>query len=343
MRKRNVFMPVLTIAVFIGPAAGITALAAENDPGPLIRALWLVQRHGTAEAVDPANDERVKGTLFKALGKDGTLTQSGVTGLMDPKTFAQLAGPDGKLDREEVHRLTEADIPASRRRLHPAVTAHLDLLTTGLDQIDERHRAGASALADWIVAHHRPGELPHATAICTGNSRRSFFTALMGNAAAAYFGLPEVRFHCGGTEPTTCNPRTLRALRAIGIESEPTGDEAPRGQTEPNTANPIYRLRWGTPESGSTASPYEVLEFSKRYDDPVNPQHGFAALMVCSDADAACPVVKGASVRIAMPFLDPKIYDGSAFEQAKYTERRDDIGRVLLAAILQARRRLTIP
>src|SRR5262249_16949627 len=193
MRKGNVLMPVLTAAMLASSGAEVRAV--ENDPGPLIRALWLLQRHGTAEAVNLANDEHVKGTLFKALGKDGILTQSGVTGLMDSKIFARLAGPDGKLDREEARRLTDADIPASRRRLHPPAAAHLDLLTTGLDQIDERHRAGASALADWIVSHHRPGELLHVTAICTGNSRRSFFTALMGNAAAAYFGLPEVRFH----------------------------------------------------------------------------------------------------------------------------------------------------
>ena len=38
-----------------------------------------------------------------------------------------------------------------------------------------------------------------------------------------------------------------------------------------------------------------------------------------------------------MPYLDPKIYDGGAFEAAKYAERRDDIGRVMLAVIMQAR------
>ncbi len=38
-----------------------------------------------------------------------------------------------------------------------------------------------------------------------------------------------------------------------------------------------------------------------------------------------------------MPFLDPKIYDGSTFEKAKYTERRDDIARTLLKAICEAR------
>ena len=34
--------------------------------------------------------------------------------------------------------------------------------------------------------------------------------------------------------------------------------------------------------------------------------------MVCGEADAACPFVKGAALRVSMPYLDPKIYDGGA-------------------------------
>ena len=41
-----------------------------------------------------------------------------------------------------------------------------------------------------------------------------------------------------------------------------------------------------------------------------------------------------------MPYLDPKIYDDGAFESAKYAERRDDIGRLMLSVMAQARRRI---
>jgi len=61
--------------------------------------------------------------------------------------------------------------------------------------------------------------------------------------------------------------------------------------------------------------------------------------MVCSEADAECPLVKGAKLRISLPYLDPKIYDGSAFEAAKYAERRDDLGRLMLAVMSLVRRR----
>jgi hypothetical protein len=149
----------------------------------------------------------------------------------------------------------------------------------------------------------------------------------MGNLAAAYFGMPDIRFHSGGTAPTAFNPRTVSALKAIGFDVESTGKEAERG--EPTTQNPVYRVSWG--------DGLEALEFSKRHGDATNPQNGFAALMVCSEADEACPFVKGATLRLSMPYLDPKIYDGGVYEAAKYAERRDDIGRLMLSVMVQAR------
>ncbi len=59
--------------------------------------------------------------------------------------------------------------------------------------------------------------------------------------------------------------------------------------------------------------------------------------MVCSDADAACPSVPGAGIRVSMPYLDPKLYDDTDFEAKKYAERRDDIGRTMMAVMMQLR------
>jgi arsenate reductase len=193
--------------------------------------------------------------------------------------------------------------------------------------IDEPHRLAGEKLARWIAANYQPGKPLHVIVVCTGNSRRSILGSSMGNLAAAYFGMPEVRFHSGGTAPTAFNPWTVEALKTIGFEVEPTGKEAPRG--EPKTANPIYRISWG--------DGFEGQEFSKHYSDPANPQSGFAALMVCGEADAACPFVKGASLRVSMPYVDPKIDDDGAYEAAKYAERRDDIGRLMLSVMVQAR------
>jgi len=248
---------------------------------------------------------------------------------MDPSTFAKLAGDDGQLDSTEVKKCLEADVPESRKSLNPRVATHADMLTTSFDMIDETHREAGEKLVEWIIKNHKPGQPLQVVVICTGNSRRSILGATMGNIAAAYYGMPEIRFHSGGTAPTAFNPRTIAVLKNIGVEIEPTGQEAPRG--EPKTANPTFVVRWGTS--------LEATEFSKTYFDTSNPQQGFAALMVCGEADAACPLVKGAAARISMPYLDPKIYDDSTYEALKYAERRDDIGRLMLSVMMQVRNR----
>ena len=316
-------VPVLLIGVSTPSSAG-------EDVGPFVRAVWLVQRHGKPEVVRPEYDQKLKGKLSKTLGKQSILTAVGVQGLMDPSTFAKLAGDDGQLDSTEVKKCLEADVPESRKSLNPRVATHADMLTTSFDMIDETHREAGEKLVEWIIKNHKPGQPLQVMVICTGNSRRSILGATMGNIAAAYYGMPEIRFHSGGTAPTAFNPRTIAALKNIGVEIEPTGQEAPRG--EPKTANPTFVVRWGTG--------MEATEFSKTYFDASNPQQGFAALMVCGEADAACPLVKGAAARISMPYLDPKIYDDSTYEALKYAERRDDIGRLMLSVMMQVRNRL---
>jgi arsenate reductase (thioredoxin) len=322
----------LLIALATGFVPPPTSPAGE--PGPFVSALWLVQRHGTASALNPKNDEHVKALLAKGL-KDSVLTAAETEGLMEPATFSRLAGPDSRLDAAKIAQALAADAPPSRAHLLPAVRSHAEFLTTTFDMIDPVHREAGEKFADWLAKNYKPGRPLHVTVVCTGNSRRSILGATMGNIAASYHGMPEVRFHSGGTAPTAFNPRTVAALAAIGVEVQPTGKQAARG--EPKTENPVYRVRWGASDE------FEVLEFSKVYSDPANPESGFAALMVCSEADAACPLVKGAAARIAVPYLDPKIYDGSPFESAKYAERRDDIGRLMLSAFGQARSRVSVP
>jgi len=331
-------MLTLPIVFFAGVQTARTQESkSDGTAGPLVRALWLVQRYGTAEAVKPENDQRTKGMLSKALGKNAVLTADKVKSLIDHETFTKLAGPDGRLDMQEVQQIMESEAPESRNRLLLKVYSWAKYQTTTFDQIDVPHREAGEKLADWIVKNYKPGEPLHITFVCTGNSRRSVLGATAGNIAAAYYGMPEIRFHSGGTKPSAVNRRAITALKEIGVEVEPTGQEAPRG--EPQTANPIVVIRWG--QAGGTGElKMESMEFSKAYSDPSNPQDGFAALMVCAEADAGCPVVKGASIRISMPYLDPKIYDDSFYEASKYAERRDDMGRLILSVMMQARNRL---
>ena len=43
-------------------SSGAAPPDGKEEAGPLVRALWLVQRHGTAAAADPRNDLRTKGS-----------------------------------------------------------------------------------------------------------------------------------------------------------------------------------------------------------------------------------------------------------------------------------------
>jgi arsenate reductase (thioredoxin) len=151
--------------------------------------------------------------------------------------------------------------------------------------------------------------------ICTHNSRRSHIAQLWAHAAAHYWRLPNVRCFSGGTEATAFNPRAVKAMQEAGfdIKIATPGD------------NPVYEVRFA-----GDARPVSV--FSKTYDDPVNPGADFAAVMTCSHADQNCPVVVGSAARISLTYDDPKDFDGTPQETAKYNERVREIGREILYA-----------
>ncbi len=311
--------------------------AAVQPPGStgngLVAALWFAHLYGEPQALLPDKDRQLKLTLIEALrSKNPGLAWSSVRGVFEQRVFNKLADGQTQISLQEIERMLVQQAPRSRGDLFPEVKRHADLLTTQFDLIEEPQRKAAESLVAWICEHYQAGKSLAVLVVCTGNSRRSFLGATMGNTAAAYYGLGDLRFYSGGTTPSAFNPRTAATLKEIGVAVESTGKEAPRGRG--GEVNPIYRVRWG--------KELESLEYSKHYYDAPNPQDGFAALLVCSEADGACPTVKGASTRIAAPYLDPKLYDGTAFEAAKYAERRDDIGRFMLNVLMQSRRRLAM-
>jgi arsenate reductase len=144
---------------------------------------------------------------------------------------------------------------------------------------------------------------------------------LWAQTAAAVCGVSNVETFSGGTEATAFNPRAVAALRRAGFAIEPVSDGD----------NPVYQVRF-RPEM----TPLRV--FSKVYDQPPNPVEGFAAVMTCSAADKGCPVVFGAAERIAIPFEDPKVSDGTEREAAAYDERCRQIAREMLSALASVQR-----
>jgi protein-tyrosine-phosphatase len=138
-------------------------------------------------------------------------------------------------------------------------------------------------------------------------------------AAAWHFGLNDVRTFSGGTEATAFNPRAVRALKELGVAIEVAKD----GE------NPLYTI-----QLQDERAPFEA--FSKKYTDEANPQKDFAAVMVCSSADQGCPLVYGASARFSIPYIDPKVTDGTEAEAATYRARAMQIGAEMFYVMARA-------
>lgn len=313
-----------------------------TDVGPFLRALHLVQQHGRPVA---SQDERVKSMLAKTLAHGDTITCDELGDFMTLERIREMTeskstgkntgGPNvtgggERIDAAQVARALELHMPASRSLLPTQLRSHADQLTSSFELIDETHRQAGDKLAKWLSANYKAGQPLSVIVVCTGNSRRSMLGSAMGNLAAAYYGLDDIRFYSGGTNPSAFNKRTIATLQDIGFDIAATGSQAIRGETE--SPNPIFRVAWG--------HGLETVEFSKHYADESNPHQNFAALMVCTEADEGCPVVPGAGLRLSMPYEDPKAYDDSPFEATKYAERRDDIGRLMLWVLCQVRRTL---
>ncbi|CAN5443027.1 hypothetical protein BH11PLA2_BH11PLA2_15120 [soil metagenome] len=294
-------------------------------------ALAFTQRYAFPAALVPGKDRDLKVKIIAGLGKASELPWDAVPDVFDKDAFQKWSGGTNAISLVTMEKLMKG-IPLSRTNMNAKIRLHADLLSTQFDIISEAHREPAAELVNWIVKNYQAGQSLGVIIICTGNTRRSMLGATMGNVAAAYYGLPNIGFFSGGTEPDAFNLRTISTLKEIGLEIEATGQEATRGTK--NHPNPIYAVKWGTG--------LETREFSKKYGDAQNPQKDFAAIMVCSEADASCPKVTGASIRIPAPYLDPKAFDGAPIEAGKYAERRDDMGRLMLSVMMQAHRRLEL-
>jgi len=160
-------------------------------------------------------------------------------------------------------------------------------------------------LGDYVISALNGDSQVQLVFICTHNSRRSQFGQLWASTAAQFYGIQDIATFSGGTGSTALNPRAVAAIKRAGFQVE---------KLEDNIDNPRYIISSGENLHGTPM-------FSKKYDDFSNPEKGFCAIMVCSDADEACPVVPGAEHRISMPYDDPKDYDDTDQEQAKYDER----------------------
>lgn len=196
--------------------------------------------------------------------------------------------------------------------MHLALEAYIKRSLSYIDEIPTSRARLLEHIAGFVVESTEGRHVAALNFICTHNSRRSQMAQVWATAAAAHFGVHGVQSFSGGTKATAFNPRAVAALQRAGFEVDGPGGD-----------NPHYRVTYA--ERGP------IIEcFSKMFDDPGNPSEGFAAVMTCSDADAACPFVPGAALRVPLTYEDPKAADGRPEEVSVYDERCRQIATEML-------------
>jgi arsenate reductase len=209
--------------------------------------------------------------------------------------------------------------PTKDIALLPSLGNTVRQLLSEFDNISASRKGILKQLAEFIHQRARE-EVDALNFICTHNSRRSQMAQLWAQAAAYYYDIPNVQAFSGGTESTCFNFQAVSQMQRAGFEITiiKAGD------------NPIYEVRYSNNAPAVTA-------FSKKYDDIFNPRN-FAAIMTCSHADENCPLIPQALTRIVLAYDDPKEFDGTTIEPAKYYERAREIGREMLFAFSEVRR-----
>jgi arsenate reductase len=197
-------------------------------------------------------------------------------------------------------------------KLHSTITIALR------QKISEARKRELEVLINYLRAKADKAQIPLLNFICTHNSRRSQFSQIWAQTAAAYYSI-KVKCFSGGVEVTAFNERAVSSLIRSGFSVEKKGE-----------TNPHYYLQFDL-----NSSP--IIAFSKLYDDEVNPQEPFAAVMTCAHADENCPFIPNAEQRISIRYEDPKAYDQSPLEAKKYDERSLQIASEMLYVFSQVK------
>ncbi len=178
------------------------------------------------------------------------------------------------------------------------------------NKISEERKQVLQPLIGYIREKRTHKEKIRLNFICTHNSRRSHLSQIWAQTMAHYFKMDNVECFSGGTEATAMFPKVAETLTKQGFEITKLSENQ----------NPVYAIKFDKDEM-------PVVGFSKKYDDPFNPESGFCAVMTCSSADQGCPFIAGADKRIPVRYEDPKMYDGHAEMDEKYLQKSLEIGQ----------------
>ncbi|MBB6003353.1 protein-tyrosine-phosphatase [Arcicella rosea] len=196
--------------------------------------------------------------------------------------------------------------------MYSSIQKICDELVNSFDTIPEQRKNLLLKISKYIQTKKEADEVIKLIYVCTHNSRRSHFGQIWAAVAASYYGIENVKTYSGGTEATAFNINAINALKRMGFVMESNNQDI----------NPVYTVQFSENES--------TICFSKVYNNEANPQEHFAAIMTCSDAEENCPFIPGVELRIGTTYDDPKAFDNTPLQDAKYEERSLQIAQETL-------------
>lgn len=186
----------------------------------------------------------------------------------------------------------------------PSIKVYCDSLIKDFSKIPIQRKEILEKISQYIAKKNTLNKPINLVYICTHNSRRSHFGQVWAHVASKYYGIANVNTYSGGTEATAFNTNAINALKRVGFDVKAINIEK----------NSTFHISFDEKEN-------PIVCISKVYDDPKNPQSEFAAIMTCSDAEENCPFIPGVELRIGTTYDDPKEFDNTPLQDAKYDER----------------------
>lgn len=209
--------------------------------------------------------------------------------------------------------LTEKGVRQSSSRIQlDRLSDYVDERTREFGLIEPERREALLQLVAHINTIQATGKPVRLTFICTANSRRSQLAEIWAATAAAHYDVPHIETYSGGTGVSAFNKRISRTLTGAGFEVI----------MRPGF-NSQVQVRYSDREP-------PIFCYSKVHNDPVNPREDYIAVVLCDDAEVACPVMPGATYRVFIPYVDPRLSDHSDDEREAYHERNAQIAREML-------------
>ena len=177
-----------------------------------------------------------------------------------------------------------------------------------------RRKAILSEVADTIVQYIVAGTPLNVLFVCTHNSRRSQAAQLWLGTCLYLHNIENIEVYSAGAVATAFNYRMVDAARRMGFKVNLQRTDEEEKYRVDSPFHPVFSQTF----------------FSKTIDDQSLPTENVLVLHTCTDAEASCPVIHGATHTYSLPFRDPSRFDGHPHQDKLYEATFRHIGSEMM-------------